>query len=101
MTERCSYRYIEQLTPAFKPIALAFGSAFHDAVGFALMHPGTSRDDIAGVFRDHLTLAVESSEVPVLFDNDEDLGTLIDAGLKMLDCFFQKVAMPERVMAVE
>ena len=101
MTERCSYRYIEQLTPAFKPIARAFGSAFHEAVGFALMHPGTSRDDIAGVFRDHLTLAVESSESPALFDDQDNLGTLVDAGTKMLDCFFQKVAMPERVMAVE
>jgi putative RecB family exonuclease len=71
-------QYIEHLEPAFRPIAFAFGTAFHEAVG-AHLSGTASHEDLVAVFRDNLTRAVQADGPPVLFDEEEaDLGATID-----------------------
>ena len=35
---RFFYQYIERLTPAFRPLALVFGTAWHETLGEHLLH---------------------------------------------------------------
>jgi CRISPR/Cas system-associated exonuclease Cas4 (RecB family) len=98
-------QYIDRVLPQFRPIALAFGTAWHDAIGH---HLSTStkaapadRDELKAIFRDSLAIAVKSDGVPVLFDDDETLGSATDLGLKMLDTFVERVELPDEVLGVE
>lgn len=95
------FHYIDRLEPEFRPIALAFGTAFHVAVGHHLLQPPVSRDELHATFRDSLTAEVLAEGIPVLFEDDEDLGQTIDLGIRMLDVFLDKVPLPERVLGVE
>jgi CRISPR/Cas system-associated exonuclease Cas4 (RecB family) len=93
--------YIEHAEPAFRPIAFAFGTAFHEAVG-AHLSGARSHEDLVTIFRDNLTAAVGADGPPVLFDEEEaDLGATIDVGARMLEIFVAKVPRPERVLGVE
>lgn len=92
--------YLDRIKPEFRHIALAFGTAWHAAVGDYLMH-GTGTDETSEVFRDVLAREVQDGEVPVLFENDEDLGECIDLGVRMLDTFVGRVPRPDRVLGVE
>lgn len=94
------YQYIEAATPAFRSIALTFGSAWHTAIGSYLINNITPEDAIA-FFRDLLVSEVESSEIPVLFDDEEDLGTCVDMGAKTISAFIEKVPRPEAVLGIE
>jgi putative RecB family exonuclease len=95
-----SYRYVERVAPAFKSIALSFGSAFHAAVDEMLMtDPGL--EAVTEVFRDVLANDVNHNNLPVLFDGDENLGQCIDLGARMLAEFRRSVPMPDEVVGLE
>lgn len=97
--------YVHGVVPQFRPIALAFGTAWHEAVGFHLTTSTKAkpadRDEVKSIFRERLSIAVEGDRVPVLFDEGDDLGKCIDQGVKMLDVFMDRVEMPDRVVGVE
>ncbi|HQP39546.1 MAG TPA: PD-(D/E)XK nuclease family protein [Polyangiaceae bacterium] len=95
-----SYQYIERQMPEFRSIALAFGSAWHEAIDSYLVH-GTDTNETTAVFRDALAREVRADDVPVLFDDDEDLGGCIDQGARMLDTFIGRVPRPDLVLGVE
>jgi CRISPR/Cas system-associated exonuclease Cas4 (RecB family) len=95
------FHYVDRLEPEFRPIALAFGTAFHVAVGYRLLQPSTARDELHTIFRDSLMAEVKADGIPVLFEDEEDLGQTIDLGIRMLDVFLEKVPLPERVLGVE
>jgi CRISPR/Cas system-associated exonuclease Cas4 (RecB family) len=91
--------YILREEPAFVPVALAFGSAFHEALAsyygeIKVTGEMLRRDLVLNVFRDAWTRAVEGP-VPLQADADEDdAGTdhVIDKGVSMLHTFCEFVA---------
>lgn len=99
------FSYVDRVEPEFRPIALAFGSAWHETVGVHLLPPVKdqflSREELQATFRDSLTEQVNRDGPPVLFEDAEDLGKTIDLGLRMLDVFILRVPRPDEVLGVE
>jgi hypothetical protein len=94
------YQYIDCATPAFRSIALTFGSAWHVAIGAYLVN-GTTTEEATDLFRDLLSTEIEESEIPVLFDDEEDLGACIDIGARTIDTFIARVPRPDAVLGIE
>ncbi|HEY0839819.1 MAG TPA: PD-(D/E)XK nuclease family protein, partial [Vulgatibacter sp.] len=86
-------RYVQGAEPAFVPVPLAFGSAFHEALGFyygSVKAKGIapSREETAQVFADAWAAALRG---PVPLQNGEDEGTAdqLDKGVAMLAAFHE------------
>jgi putative RecB family exonuclease len=103
--KKYAFQYIELAEPAFRSIALALGSAWHEAVGAHLLplvkDEFLSREELQALFRDALTEEVNQDGPPVLFEDQEDLGQTVDLGLRMLDEFLLRVPRPDQVLDVE
>ncbi len=102
---RFKYRYIDRLEPAFRAVALAFGSAWHHTIGYALLGHSEDKESNNGELHDHLRdglhAELRAPGPPVLFDNDEDEGSLVDKAIQMLDVFVAEVPLPDKVFGVE
>lgn len=98
-------RRIDGLVPAFRPVSLAFGSAFHEGVAFGLhkhsLGESPHSEETQQHFRERLREQINESDAPVLFDDQEDEGALADKGLEMLDAFWHEVPLPDRVIGIE
>jgi CRISPR/Cas system-associated exonuclease Cas4 (RecB family) len=106
------FRYVRGLTPAFTPVALAFGTAFHSALGryysgYQGNNVAPELDVITQTFRDAWEAQLKGN-LPLQADEDEDLGTVVDLGIKMLTVFHAhsagrvvQVAAIEHPFAVE
>ncbi len=96
---------IDRVEPSFRPVALAFGSGWHEALGFILFAHGrgeaVTRDEQRQRFRDALARQIRADGPPVLYEDDEDEGRLADIGVEMLDAFLDGVPLPERVLGIE
>jgi PD-(D/E)XK nuclease superfamily len=99
------FQYVDRFLPEFRSIALAFGTAWHHAIGAYLLPPvkeqPAPREELQALFRDALSAEVLSDSIPVLFEVDENLGQTIDLGVRMLDTFIGRVPVPETVLGVE
>jgi len=99
------FHYIDRIEPEFRPIALAFGTAWHETIGAHLLPPvrdqWLSREQLQAHFSDSLTEQVNEDGPPVLFEDAEDLGKCVDLGLRMLDTFILRVPRPDQVLEVE
>jgi hypothetical protein len=99
------FQYVDRLKPDFRPIALAFGAAWHETVGAHLLPPVRGQylglAELQALFRDTLTEELNEEGPPVLFEDDEDLGKCVDLGLRMLDEFILRVPRPGEVLEVE
>jgi hypothetical protein len=99
------FTYVDRVEPEFRPIALAFGTAWHETIAVHLLPPITdqllSREALQATFRDSLTEQVNQDGPPVLFEDEEDVGKTVGLGLRMLDAFLDKVPRPEQVLGVE
>jgi hypothetical protein len=99
------FNYIDRIEPEFRPIALAFGTAWHETIGVHLLphvkDEYLSREELQALFRDSLTEQVNEDGPPVLFEDEEDLGKCVDLGLRMLDAFILRVPRPDQVLEVE
>jgi len=89
--------YVRGLPPAFKPVALAFGIAFHAAVGryySGIQSKGEAPtlEVIAQTFRDSWQVQLEEKTPPLQVDEEEDLGGIVDLGIKMLGVFHTHAA---------
>jgi putative RecB family exonuclease len=97
--------YIDRVAPQFRPIALAFGIAWHEAIAVHLTKSThdrpADRNEVKTTFVERLSIAVDSDDTPVLFDEGENLGKTIDVGALMLDVFLDRLPLPERVIGVE
>jgi putative RecB family exonuclease len=102
---RYRFHYIDRLELEFRPVALAFGTAWHETIGAHLLPPvkdqWLSRAELQARFRDSLTAQVNEDGPPVLFEDEEDLGKTVDLGLRMLDTFILRVHRPDQVLGVE
>ncbi len=101
------FRYVLAAEPEFRPVALAFGSAIHEALAAyyrGLMTPeaALTADQIVQVFRDAWQLEMKGP-VPLQLSDDEDSGELVDQAASMLGVFHRAAALadPMIVEAVE
>lgn len=100
------FHYIEKAEPAFRPLALSFGQAFHAAAQHHLVHStpeqAVPNEELHEIFRASLEKATQADGPPLLFEEEEqDLGSVIDAGIRMFDAFVEKVPLPEKVLGIE
>jgi putative RecB family exonuclease len=97
---RFHFTYVERIPPAFRSIALSFGTAWHVAVGEMLSSdPGV--EEVTGIFCDVLEHDVLHADIPVLFEDDEDLRSCIALGTKMVAEFRRSVPMPDEIIGLE
>ncbi len=99
-------QYIKGAMPAFRPLALVFGSAWHETIAEHLTRSRPDRqvpvDELRAHLRDGLVRGVDRDDVPVLFEEEEqDIGAVIDVAMRMLDVFLDRVPLPEQVHGVE
>ena len=93
--------YILKIEPAFRPVALVFGSAWHTVISRWLLRDGVEHAELQEHLRDELVARIQG-ENNVLFDDaDEDEGTVVDTAVSMLDVFLAKVPRPEQTLGVE
>lgn len=102
-------KYIRGVPPAFLPVPLVFGSAFHAALAafYGEMEvSGTPlrRDHVLDVFRTEWARALDGP-VPLQVDEEDDAtGNLVDKGVSMLHAFVEhaeKTIGEMKVLAVE
>lgn len=100
-------RYVQGATPAFKPTAFAFGSAFHAALAqyyVALKEDGRapSLECVTFAFRDAWDRELEG-DVPLQADDEEtgDKGKLVDKGVEMLAVFHDQASKTMAGVEVE
>jgi CRISPR/Cas system-associated exonuclease Cas4 (RecB family) len=98
-------KYLDRIQPSFRASALAFGVAFHVAVGEHLLTSTTTEQRPVGELWDLFVLALDEQldgdGPPVLFDDGEDRDVLVALGRRMLEAFVEHVPMPDEVRAVE
>ncbi len=98
-------KYIDHQRPAFKSVALAFGTAWHLAIGAYLQasKPGERlpAGEVLSVFTHAFQSELHVDDVPVLFDDDGDTQSLVDTASKMIAVFVQKVPLPTRIVGIE
>lgn len=98
-------RRIERRVPEYRPAALAFGTAFHQAISFGLFQHSLGESATGEVvdakFRDALHREIHGDEVPVLYQDDETEDALADKGIEMVQAFWQHVPLPDAVIGIE
>jgi CRISPR/Cas system-associated exonuclease Cas4 (RecB family) len=103
---RFEFRYVRGLAPAFIPVALAFGTAFHSALarfysGMQSKKAAPELELLEQTFRDSWAQQLKG-KVPLQVDDDEDLGVVIDLAVRMLRAFYTYAAgTPVDVEAIE
>lgn len=101
-----TFRYIERAPESFRSASLAFGHAFHAAVGRYLLNSSESAkipvEQLIETFRIVFTAELLAGCAPVLFDEEEQsVGELVDKAKEMLDVFVAEFPLPTRVLGVE
>ena len=96
-------RYIAKVKPAFTPVALAFGSAFHRAAEEALVLRMTGAapnvDDLLVVFSKSLD---ESEAIaPIQWGEKNDRAGAVDQARRMLEAWLAWERPPGRIIAIE
>jgi CRISPR/Cas system-associated exonuclease Cas4 (RecB family) len=99
-------QYIKRAMPAFRPLALVFGTAWHETIAERLTRSRRDRqvpvDELRAHLRDGLIRGVDADGIPVLFEEEEqDIGAVIDVAMRMLDVFLARIPFPEAVHGVE
>jgi len=100
------FRYVERAVPAFRSASLAFGHAFHAAVGAHLMNSSVAYsvplENLVETFRQMFLAELAESSVPVFFDDEEQTaGAMTDQARQMLTVFVEQYPLPTRVFGVE
>lgn len=99
-------RYIEKAQAEFRSAALAFGTAWHHALGHLLGKPrgegSPAIEELVEVFRTSLDHELADGATAVIFDDDETTtDSLVDKGREMLDVFVRDYRLPDRVIGLE
>ncbi len=95
-----AYRYVYGQEPAFTPVHLVFGQAFHQACFYALRKADTTLPDLLDGFSGFLASGCRASEPAVRFDDGESFDSLNTLGRKMLEAWLPSLPPGERVVAV-
>jgi CRISPR/Cas system-associated exonuclease Cas4 (RecB family) len=89
-------KYVRGISPAFVPVPLAFGSAFHEALAayyseLKLACEVLRRDLLLDVFRSAWERA-SSGPVPLQDDEEDQVGGIVDKGVSMLHAFYAQAS---------
>jgi len=100
------FQYVERAVPAFRPLALVLGGAWHETIADHFTRSRREHqvpiEELRAHLRDGIVQGVEGDAVPVLFEEEgQDIGAVVDAALKMLDVFLERVPLPDVVHGVE
>jgi hypothetical protein len=91
-------KYIDRIQPSFRASALAFGTAWHVAVGEHLLTSSVTEPRPVDELHDLFVLALDEQLYgdgpPLLFDDAEDRDVLVSLGRRMLEVFVKNVPMP-------
>jgi CRISPR/Cas system-associated exonuclease Cas4 (RecB family) len=96
---RYELRYIRGIAPAFVPVNLAFGSAFHEALAgyyneIKVTGVPLRRDLVLDTFRAAWARAAEGDVSLQADEDDADPGVMIDKGVSMLHAFYEQAGTP-------
>lgn len=99
------YRYVDRIPAESRASSLAFGSAIHTVLAFYYgklrdIEPEPTAEELAAVFMDAWKEQLRR-DIPVLFADKEDEGSLADLGVRMLAVFLEKAPLPAEVVEVE
>jgi CRISPR/Cas system-associated exonuclease Cas4 (RecB family) len=98
--------YVDKVEFAFRPIALAIGTVWHDVLGHWLGSATTGSaatpEELRERLRTGIEAAVNADGPPVLFDDaEQNLAGTIDLASRMLDAFLREVVLPEKTLGIE
>lgn len=98
---RYELKYVRGSDPEFVPVALAFGTAFHEALAayyqeIKVTGEPLRRDLLLDVFRTAWDRA-SSGPVPLQGDDEDDTAGMVDRGVSMLHAFHEHAARRESV----
>lgn len=98
-------KYVDRERGSHRSAALAVGTAWHTTIGRLLFNHAQGDESDTQELKEHLRHAL-SSELradgpPVLFEDGEDEGQLVDTCQKMLEVFVKRVKLPSKVHAIE
>ncbi len=100
------FRYVERVVSAFRSASLAFGHAFHAAIGVHLIRSSESQavplDELVEAFRHVFMAELGEDSIPVLFDDEEQsTDELLDKARDMLAVFVEQFPLPSIVLGIE
>lgn len=88
-------RYIERVPAEHRPVALLFGTAWHDTVGVYLEQAGAAAaPELIDVFAESFDHEIAEGDTPVHFDEAETRDTIIDTARGMIGAFCMAATPP-------
>jgi len=88
-------RYVERVPVEHRPVALLFGTAWHDTAGVYFESSGAAHTpELVDVFAESFDHEMAEGEAPVHFDEGETRETLIETARRMVDAFREAVRPP-------
>lgn len=97
--------YVDKAPASHRSIALVFGHAWHELIGKVLWLHQKGRQFDRRALREHFELAlvheISADGPPVLFEDGEDVPSLVNTAMTMLEAFLAAVPLPQRLLHVE
>lgn len=97
--------YVDRARASHRSMALVFGHAWHDLIGFVLLNHKKGTRPTARELEQYVaaTLEREMNEPgpPVLFEDDEDTRSLVTTAMSMLDALISTLNLPENLLHIE
>lgn len=86
--QQYAMRYVERVPPEHRPVALLFGTAWHDTAGVYLERSGAvTTPELVDVFAESFDHEIAEGDVPVHFDENETRDTIIETASGMVEAF--------------
>jgi putative RecB family exonuclease len=96
------FRYVEHAPAEHRPVALLFGTAWHDTVGVFLEKSGNpTTPELVDVFAESFDQELDEGDVPVHFDEDQTRDTIIETARGMVEAFREAAKPPFELLARE
>lgn len=100
------YKYVEGLKPERVSFALPFGRAFHQTIAdinlYRKKHQSLEHGDAYKLFQEAFQREIDTSDMPIDFEDGEDTATLVAYADKMLKLYTEHIkAMNTEVVTVE
>jgi putative RecB family exonuclease len=88
-------RYVERVPAEHQPVALLFGTAWHNTVGVYLERSGAATTpELVDAFAESFDHEIAESDAPVHFDEGETRETIIETARGMIEAFRETVKPP-------
>lgn len=99
-----AFKYVYKARPAFTPVNMVFGKAFHSTLTFVytrLKDEGTVEPEEAiSLFSELFSDECSNADPEVRFNKNESLGSLIQKGQEMIEVFLHNMDPEEKILGV-